>query len=114
MESGTRCKVRYRRPAGEARRAADTNAAQAWPAAATHAANSRPTTDPGRSAKMRPAAATAHHSAAADMSAASDGMRNSAATAATSTSASAASSGRRIGSARESGDHGGNSENLGV
>jgi hypothetical protein len=64
---------------------------------------------------MRPAAATAHaHSAAADMSAASDGMRNSAATAATSTSASAASSGRRIGNTRESGDHGGNSENLGV
>ena len=86
-------------------------------AAATHAADSRPTTDPGRSAETRPAAATAHaHSAAADVSAASDGMRNSAASAATSTStsASAASSGPRIGSARESGDHGGNGENLDV
>jgi hypothetical protein len=47
------------------------------------------------------------------MSTASDGMRNSAATAAA-TSTSTASSGRRIGSARDSGDHGGNGENLDV
>jgi hypothetical protein len=62
---------------------------------------------------MRPAAtSTQAHPATADMSAASDGMRNSAATA--TTSATAASSGRGIGNARESGDHGGNGENLDV
>jgi hypothetical protein len=60
---------------------------------------------------MWPAAATQVHSAAADMSAASDGMRSPAATAAASTSTSP-SSRCRIGSARESGNHGGNGENL--